>query len=211
MTRRRASPRRRPPRSTTAPSASGHSLRCAPPARSLRRCDATTKDRRLNHSVRNALALHLPEAELPIPPYTLGVWLGDGTSAAAHFTTADPEIVAYVEARDRGSDLGNLRYGLRLPKGPAPTAGLRRVRHDLPAARASRPDVRQVVRWTGQGRPSGLPAAACPDCGGHVTRMGRARSACAITAPCRRCCARMACRQQAHPTALPARVRASAP
>ncbi len=63
------------------------------------RCE--TKDRRLNHSVRNALPLQLPEAQLPIPPYALGVWLGDGTSAAGHFTSADPEIAACIEAEEQ--------------------------------------------------------------------------------------------------------------
>ncbi|MGH3715002.1 MAG: replicative DNA helicase [Micromonosporaceae bacterium] len=57
-----------------------------------------TADQRLNHSVANARPLELAERELLIPPYTLGVWLGDGHSAAARFTTDDPEIVAYVEA-----------------------------------------------------------------------------------------------------------------
>lgn len=60
------------------------------------RCD--TKDQRLNHSVTNAQALDLPERELLVPPYTLGAWLGDGTSAAAQITTADPEIIMRIEA-----------------------------------------------------------------------------------------------------------------
>lgn len=60
------------------------------------RCD--TLDRRLNHSVVNARALDLPEHELLIPPYTLGAWLGDGTSAAAQITTADPELTMRIEA-----------------------------------------------------------------------------------------------------------------
>lgn len=69
----------------------------------------STSDRRLNHSVRNALPLQLPDAELPIPPYTLGVWLGDGTSAAAQFTSEDFEIAAYVEAESIvAPDLENL-------------------------------------------------------------------------------------------------------
>ena len=77
-------------------------------------CD--TKDRRLNHSVVNAKALDLPPVDLPLPPYTLGVWLGDGTSADAHFTSADPEIPMLVEAEGLlAPALGNLRYGLRLP------------------------------------------------------------------------------------------------
>jgi replicative DNA helicase len=57
-----------------------------------------TADRRLNHAVRNCAPLQLPERDLPVPPYTLGVWLGDGHTGASRFTTADPELVAYVEA-----------------------------------------------------------------------------------------------------------------
>jgi replicative DNA helicase len=57
-----------------------------------------TADRRANHSVTNTAPLDLPEQDLLVPPYTLGVWLGDGHRAAARFTTDDPEIVMYVEA-----------------------------------------------------------------------------------------------------------------
>jgi replicative DNA helicase len=64
-------------------------------ARSVR---CATKDARLNHSVRNAAPLELPGADLPLPPYALGVWLGDGTSRAAHFTSNDPEIAVYIES-----------------------------------------------------------------------------------------------------------------
>ncbi|HJX42964.1 MAG TPA: replicative DNA helicase [Geodermatophilus sp.] len=64
-------------------------------ARTLR---CATADRRLNHAVVNAAPLDLPAADLPLPPYALGVWLGDGTSAAAHDTSADPEIAVHIEA-----------------------------------------------------------------------------------------------------------------
>jgi replicative DNA helicase len=60
------------------------------------RCD--TKDRRLNHSVVNARVLDLPDRELLVPAYTLGAWLGDGTSASAQITTADPELIMRIEA-----------------------------------------------------------------------------------------------------------------
>ncbi|MGK5449465.1 replicative DNA helicase [Streptomyces radiopugnans] len=56
-----------------------------------------TADRRTNHSVRNTAPLDLPERALPIPPYTLGAWLGDGSSTAARLTTVDPEILEYVQ------------------------------------------------------------------------------------------------------------------
>jgi replicative DNA helicase len=84
------------------------------------RCE--TADRRLNHSVRNAASLALPEAALPLPPYVLGAWLGDGHSDSARFTTADPEIVMYLEAEGLEVTLSTADpslYGLHLP-GPKP-------------------------------------------------------------------------------------------
>ncbi|MFC9893366.1 replicative DNA helicase [Nocardia sp. NPDC127579] len=80
------------------------------------RCE--TADRRLNHSVVNAEPLQLPMRHLQIPPYTLGAWLGDGTSAAAQITSADPEIIACIEAEGIvavPSHSAALRYQLRLP------------------------------------------------------------------------------------------------
>jgi len=50
-----------------------------------------------NYSVRVAGALQCPEADLPIPPYVLGAWLGDGTSATGSITTVDPEVLAEIE------------------------------------------------------------------------------------------------------------------
>jgi replicative DNA helicase len=61
-----------------------------------------TADRRLNHSVAVAAPLRLPAADLPIPPYTLGVWLSDGRTAGARYTYADPEITLHVEAEGMG-------------------------------------------------------------------------------------------------------------
>nr|WP_311713071.1 replicative DNA helicase [Geodermatophilus sabuli] len=90
-------------------------------ARSLR---CATKDARLNHSVTNAAPLELPDADLPLPPYALGVWLGDGTSRAAHFTSNDPEIAVYIESEGlvvepTGADR---RYALKLPARPGVAA-----------------------------------------------------------------------------------------
>lgn len=47
----------------------------------------------LNHSVATTAPLRYPAQELPIPPYVLGAWLGDGTSRWATITCADPEIL----------------------------------------------------------------------------------------------------------------------
>lgn len=55
---------------------------------------------RANHSIPHARPLDLPERDLPIDPYLLGFWLGDGSSAAAEITIAD-EDAPYVLGRFR--------------------------------------------------------------------------------------------------------------
>ncbi|WP_067648979.1 replicative DNA helicase [Nocardia harenae] len=59
------------------------------------RCE--TADRRINHSIRTTRPLDLPAADLPVPPYTLGAWLGDGSPDSATRTSADPEIAVRIE------------------------------------------------------------------------------------------------------------------
>lgn len=75
-------------------------------------------DQRLNHSIGTCQALQLPVADLLIPPYTLGVWLGDGTSSTAAYTSADPEMAMYIEAEGlRVVKLAaELRYAIKLPE-----------------------------------------------------------------------------------------------
>jgi phage terminase large subunit-like protein len=51
-----------------------------------------------NHSVPVCGALDLPEAGLPVHPYVLGCWLGDGSSVNATLTSADPEILDHIRA-----------------------------------------------------------------------------------------------------------------
>jgi replicative DNA helicase len=59
----------------------------------------STADQRANHSVEVTAPLELPEADLLVDPYLLGVWLGDGHAASARFTSADPEIAMRIEGR----------------------------------------------------------------------------------------------------------------
>ncbi|MGH3738123.1 MAG: replicative DNA helicase [Micromonosporaceae bacterium] len=142
-----------------------------------------TKDRRLNHSIANARPLALPERELLIPPYTLGVWLGDGHSAAARFTTDDPEIVAYVEADGfevRSS--GPRAYTMLLPSPEEP-----RERRCVICGTVFVPKVSNV-RTCGQscgGRArfmsAPVEAPTCRRCGGSVTGTTQG------THLCRRC------------------------
>ena len=91
----------------------------------------STADRRLNHSVVNAAPLQTPEEDLLVPPYTLGAWLGDGTSAAAQITTADPELMMRIEAE--GIPVGTLQARLRtvgvLGNKHIPTEYLRAAEH----------------------------------------------------------------------------------
>ncbi|WP_084546582.1 DNA translocase FtsK [Glycomyces arizonensis] len=51
-----------------------------------------------NHAVAVGDALDLPEADLPIGPYTLGCWLGDGTSGTAGLTCADEDILDRIRS-----------------------------------------------------------------------------------------------------------------
>lgn len=73
-------------------------------------------DQRANHSIRNAAPLSAAEAELPVPPYALGAWLGDGHSSGARLTSETAEIPALV-AREgvRTESRGNMLYALKTP------------------------------------------------------------------------------------------------
>ena len=70
-----------------------------------------------NHAIPVTQPLELPTADLPIDPYVLGCWLGDGTSRCAQITSADPEILVFIEAA--GYTVTKLRgrhqYGLSIP------------------------------------------------------------------------------------------------
>ncbi|MGH3095355.1 MAG: replicative DNA helicase [Streptosporangiales bacterium] len=144
------------------------------------RCE--TSDRRINHSVTNASALILPTCEPPVAPYTLGVWLGDGTTASASFTTTDPEIVDFVRAEGYEVVAANtpMRYGVRLPEPPPLPERACEV-----CGRSFRPCTTQVKTC---GRSCGgrarfvsapRPEPVCPQCGERRTGNG-------LCARCRR-------------------------
>lgn len=50
----------------------------------------------LNHGIPTTKPLNLPEAKLPIPPYTLGAWLGDGTTIDGSICSEDEEILEAI-------------------------------------------------------------------------------------------------------------------
>jgi len=75
------------------------------------------KSAHANHSVALCGALQLDEARLPIHPYLLGVWLGDGSSANARFYSDDAEVVDAVRATgQRVTELAE-PFGYGLPGG----------------------------------------------------------------------------------------------
>jgi len=72
---------------------------------------------RLRHRIEVAESLELPDASLPIDPYTLGVWLGDGKSnrGAICFHRDDQEHIREIESAgyvvSKMGDQGDTRYG----------------------------------------------------------------------------------------------------
>ncbi|WP_338076945.1 replicative DNA helicase [Cellulomonas hominis] len=145
-------------------------------------CD--TADRRANHAIAVAPPLRLPEADLPLHPYALGVWLGDGHSASARFTSADPEIAMRIEglgyraeAREAGKPGAARPYTVQLAAGSA-IAPRRCVVCGTDFVSKS-----SSVRTCGQscgGRsrfvaPPGDPAT-CPDCSGPSAGGRRCRA-----------------------------------
>nr|WP_231495954.1 replicative DNA helicase [Cellulomonas sp. HZM] len=139
-----------------------------------------TADARANHSVETARPLDLPTADLLVDPYALGVWLGDGHSASARFTSADPEIAMRIEGR--GIDVtmrdvfqGAARlYTMTLPVEPIAARSCEVCGSTFIPARSQ-------VRTCGQscgGRVVSAPVAVptCPDCGVETSGLRRCQS-----------------------------------
>jgi intein/homing endonuclease len=80
----------------------------------------TRADAACNFRLQMPGALALPTADLPIDPYVLGVWLGDGNTRGASVTLADEEVVEQlrsagyrVEHRPSYGPYGHWVFGLR--------------------------------------------------------------------------------------------------
>lgn len=82
----------------------------------------TVKDHRLNHSVPYVKPVEFHEQELLIEPYTLGIFLGDGSSSSGRHanpgvTTADQEVIEFLSHNyagkvipSRGNRCGGFRF-----------------------------------------------------------------------------------------------------
>ncbi len=127
-----------------------------------------TADERVNHAVSNAAALDLPAQDLPLPPYVLGVWLGDGHSAGARITTIDHDILMWIEAEgiDVIPQASDVLFGLALP----PRTPF--YERSCVVCGATFVPATSQVRTCGKscgGKASAVsapvPAPTCPDCG----------------------------------------------
>lgn len=56
----------------------------------------TGMPKRSNHTIKNCRPWQLKERDLPIDPYVLGAWLGDGHSSSARITSKDEEVVRNI-------------------------------------------------------------------------------------------------------------------
>lgn len=77
------------------------------------------KPRSQNAQIIAPAGLDLPDADLPLDPYVLGAWLGDGTSSAAAITCADPEILARIADAGFPATKSASKYGWSLAGDPA--------------------------------------------------------------------------------------------
>jgi len=119
---------------------------------------------RANHSIPNAAPLRAADAELPIPPYVLGAWLGDGHGASARLTSETDEIPALIAATGvRTQARGGMLYSLQLAERlllvkNCDVCGVEFV--------ARHPNVNTCGRTCGPKNKGAHPERlSCPDCG----------------------------------------------
>lgn len=73
-----------------------------------------TQRNKTNHSVNVCRPIQYPERELPISPYTLGAWLGNGTGCAGEITTPDAHVIERIRADgfEVSERSAKMRYGI---------------------------------------------------------------------------------------------------
>ena len=119
---------------------------------------------RANHSVRNAGALQTPEADLPVAPYALGAWLGDGHSSGARITSATDEIPALIARTGlRAQNRGGMLYTIQLLEREPLVRSCEVCGAEFVARH---PNVRTCGRTCGPKNKGAHPERlSCPDCG----------------------------------------------
>lgn len=82
-----------------------------------------TKRRRRHIAISNAAPLELPEADLPVDPWLLGYWLGNGKCLSGEVTWGEGAIEAVMA--ERGHQLGKVQVDRRSTGRSATVLGLR--------------------------------------------------------------------------------------
>lgn len=96
-------------------------------------------DGRLNHAVPTTEPIETPAADLPVDPWLLGYWLGDGTSRCGELTVSDDDV-AYVRGRvlASGSTLHDAKSWQRRPGANCATYGVDSYPADRSGGRCTR-------------------------------------------------------------------------
>lgn len=110
--------------------------------------DTLKRGRRNNYAVRVAAALNMPAADLPIDPYALGAWLGDGNSYS-------PQLTLHKDDLQIADEIAAAGFAI-----------------EVRAKDARQPDVRNVVIggigdacWRGQDSAQHkMPTGGCAEC-----------------------------------------------
>lgn len=68
-----------------------------------------------NHAIPTTLPLDLPEKDLPVDPYVLGVWLGDGTATNGNLTFSDEDQEVADNIINLGYEVNRKKYGDKCP------------------------------------------------------------------------------------------------
>ncbi len=67
-----------------------------------------------NHQVELCLPVRYPAKDLPIDPYVLGIWLGDGTRTKGEVTTADSFVIDEIRRAGYRADRAAGKYAWRI-------------------------------------------------------------------------------------------------
>lgn len=105
-----------------------------------------------NHTLRAPAVLDCPQAELPVDPYVLGTWLGDGRSDAASITCCDEDIAVIKNINALGTPTH--RY-----PGGGDRAGQYRLGNGDRSQSARRESVQAKLRLLGVLRNKHIPTA----------------------------------------------------
>ena len=121
------------------------------------------REERANHAVLNAAPVQGTDAEVLIPPYVLGAWLGDGHSASNRITCETDEIPMFIEGCGfEVEPRGNMVYSIKVPQ---PRLQPRHCNVCGVEFMPANVNVTSCGKSCGGKNKGGSGAAPCPDCG----------------------------------------------